>query len=135
MPFDPLYLTESVITLGETDYAAEVSSATFSPTYTTATWKGLKAGSTFTKSGKGTWVLNLSFAQDYESAQSLALYLFDHEGEEITYTVQPIDGGAGFSGTLIAQAGDIGGTVDQFAEATVALPVTGKPTRTAPAGA
>lgn len=130
MPFNPTYMTESVLTLGASDYAAEVSGFTLAPTYQTATFKGLKAGSTFTRSGKATWVLTINFGQDHESATSLSTYLFEHEGEQIAYTVEPLDGGTSFDGQLIAQAGPIGGTVDQFGNATVNLPVLGKPNRT-----
>ena len=130
MPFNPTYMTESVVTLGATDYAAEVSGFTITPTYQVATFKGLKVGSVFTRSGKATWVLTINFGQDHEAATSLSTYLFEHEGEQTTYTVEPIDGGTTFAGDLIAQAGPIGGTVDQFGNATVNLPVLGKPTRT-----
>lgn len=133
MPFDPTYMTESVVTIGEgagTDYAAEVSGFQILPTYATATFKGLKAGSTFTRSGKATWVLTINFGQDHESATSLSTFLFENEGEQFPYSVEPVDGGTAFSGDLIAQAGAIGGEVDQFGNATVNLPVQGKPTRT-----
>lgn len=130
MPFNPTYMTESKVTLGATGFEAEVSGFILSPTYQTATWKGLKSGSTYTRSGKGTWVLTINFGQDHESATSLSTYLFEHEGDQIAYNVEPIDGGTAFSGQLIAQAGAIGADVDQFGNATVALPVLGKPTRT-----
>ncbi|GAA5205864.1 hypothetical protein [Microbacterium kyungheense] len=131
--FDPTYMTESKVTLGEgagLDYGAEVSGFQLVPTYQTATWKGLKPGSVYTKSGKATWVLTINFGQDHEAATSLSTFLFEHEGETMPYDVEPIDGGTAFSGTLIAQAGPIGGEVDQFGNATVNLPVNGKPTRT-----
>lgn len=130
MPFNPTYMTESVVTLGESDYAAEVSGFTINPTYQVGTWKGLKAGAVFTRSGKATWSLTINFGQDHESATSLSTYLFENEGEETTYSVEPIDGGTAYSGDLIVQAGPIGGEVDQFGNATVTLPVLGKPTRT-----
>lgn len=128
--FDPLYLSESRVTIGGTAFEAEVSSVKLTPTTSSSTWKGLKAGSSFTKSGQATWVVGLNFAQDHEAATSLSNYLFDHEGEQLPYVIEPIDGGTGFSGTLIAQAGEIGGDVDAFGAASVTLPVQGKPTRT-----
>jgi hypothetical protein len=130
MPFNPLYMTESKVTIGGTAYEAEVSGVRLTPTSSTATWKGLKAGSSFTKGGLATWAAGINFGQDHELAASLSTFLFEHEGEEFPFTIEPIDGGTGFSGTLIAQAGEIGGDVDTFATATVTLPVQGKPTRT-----
>ena len=130
MPFNPTFMTESLLKIGSTDFAAEVSGFTLNPTYTTATFKGLKEGSTFTRSGKGTWVLTINFGQDHEAATSLSTFLFENEGSEFPYEIEPLEGGTGFSGDLIAQSGPIGGTVDQFGNATVNLPVLGKPTRT-----
>lgn len=133
MPFDPTYMTESVVTIGEgagTDYGAEVSGFQLVPTYATATWKGLKPGSVFTKSGRATWVLTINFGQDHEAATSLSTFLFENEGEQFPFSVEPIGDGTAFSGDLIAQAGPIGGDVDQFGNASVSLPVLGKPTRT-----
>lgn len=130
MPFDPTYMTESVLSIGATDYAAEVSGFQLVPTYQTATFKGLKAGSVFTRSGKGTWVLTINFGQDHELATSLSTFLFVNEGTQYAFSVEPVDGGTAFSGQLIAQAGPIGGEVDQFGNSTVTLPVLGKPVRT-----
>jgi hypothetical protein len=130
MPFDPTFMTESKLTIGETDYAAEVSGFRLLPTYATSTFKGLKKGSSVSRSGDGTWVLTVNFGQDHEAATSLSTFLFDHEGERFPYSVEPLEDGTAFSGNLIAQSGDIGGDVDQFGQATVTLPVLEKPTRT-----
>lgn len=130
MPFDPLYMTESTVSLDGTGYEAEVSGFRLTPTYATATWKGLKKGSTFTRSGLATWALTINFGQDHQAAESLSNFLFDHEGETVPFNVAPIGGGTGYSGDAICQAGEIGGDVDQFGNATVTMPVLGKPERT-----
>jgi hypothetical protein len=130
MPFDPTFMTESKVTLGGSDYEAEVSGFKITPTYATATFKGLKAGSVHQRSGRATWMLTINFGQDHEAATSLSTYLFEHEGEKVAYAVEPLDGGTAFSGYLYVQAGEIGGDIDQFGNATVTLPVIGKPTRT-----
>lgn len=131
MPFNPLYMTESVLTIGATDFAAEISGARLVPTSSSATWKGLKAGSTFTKAGLATWALTVNLGQDHELAGSLSTYLYTHEGEEIEFTLEPVEGGTGFAGKLIVQAAEIGGDIDSFGTATVSLPVQGKPVRSA----
>lgn len=128
--FNPLYMSESKITIGGTSFEAEVSGVKLTPTSPSSTWKGLKKGSTFTKAGLAAWAAALNFGQDHELATSLSNYMFDHEGEEQPFTIEPVDGGTGFAGTLICQAGEIGGDVDQFGTASVTLPVQGKPTRT-----
>ena len=132
MPFSPLYMTESTLTLGTTatDFAAEISGARLVPTSSSASWKGLKPGSVFTKAGLATWVLTVNCGQDHELATSLSTYLYEHEGEEVPFVLEPVDGGTGFNGLCIVQAGEIGGDVDTFGTATVTMPVQGKPTRT-----
>lgn len=129
--FNPLYMTESVLKLGgTTDYAAEISGARLVPTSSTATWKGLKKGSTFTAAGLATWMLTVNLGQDHETATSLSNYLFDNEGETVTFTLEPMNGGTGFSGEIIVQAAEIGADVDTFGTASVSMPVKGKPDRT-----
>lgn len=132
MPFNPLYMTESVLTLGDgaaTDFAEQISGAQLVPTSSSATWKGLKRGAVFTKAGLATWVLTVNLGQDHELSTSLSNYLFDHEGETVPFTLEPIEGGTGFSGTLTVQAATIGAEVDTFGTASVSMPVSGKPTR------
>lgn len=131
MPFNPTFMTESKVTLNNTDYAAEVSGFRLTPSYATASFKGLKKGSTYQASGLASWVLTINFGQDHAAATSLSTYLFENEGKTIPFDVAPLAGGTGFAGNAIAQAGDIGGDVDQFGNATVSMPVLGKPTRTA----
>lgn len=133
MAFNPLYLTESVLKLGEvdaTDFAAEISGAQLVPTSSSAQWKGLKPGSVFTAAGLATWALTVNLGQDHETATSLSNYLFDNEGKTVPFTLEPIAGGTGFAGSIIVQAATIGADVDTFGTASVSMPVQGKPTRT-----
>lgn len=133
MPFNPLYMTESVLKIGDgtsTDFGAEISGATLVPTASTASWKGLKPGSVFQRGGLATWALTVNLGQDHEVATSLSNYLFDHEGETVPFTLEPIAGGTGFAGTVTIQAATIGAEVDSFGTASVTMPTSGKPTRT-----
>ncbi|WP_298038326.1 hypothetical protein [uncultured Microbacterium sp.] len=132
MPFNPLYMTESKLTLGDgaNDFAAEISGATLVPSSSSATWKGLKPGSVFTGGGLATWVLTVNVGQDHELSTSLSNYLYDNEGETVPFSLEPIAGGTGFSGSLVVQAATIGAEVDSFGTASVTMPVQGKPTRT-----
>lgn len=130
---NPLYMTESVLKIGTgtpTDFAGEISGAQLVPTSSTATWKGLKPGAVFTKGGLATWALTVNLGQDHERGASLSNYLYDHEGETMPFTLEPIAGGTGFSGTITIQAATIGAEVDQFGTASVSMPVSGKPERT-----
>lgn len=134
MAFEPLYMTESVLKIGDgaspLDFAAEISGAQLVPSSSSATWKGLKAGSTFTAAGLATWALTVNLGQDHETSTSLSNYLFDHEGETLPFTLEPVAGGTGFAGNIIVQAATIGADVDQFGTASVTMPCKGKPSRT-----
>ena len=128
----PLFLKDAVLTIAATNYEAEVSSVTFTPSTSISTWKGLTPGAVFTEAGLATWVADIVAAQDWDDPLSLGVYLFEHEGEEVACVFTPKNGGAGFAADIIVTPGAIGGAVDGFAESTVSLPVQGKPTYTPP---
>lgn len=130
----PIFLQDAVLTLGEgaaDDFAAAVSSLTLTPSSSAVVWKGLKPGASFTRQTKSTWTLDLGYAQDWSEAESLSVYLYEHEGESVPFNVQPDDdtGQDAFTGTVIIAPGAIGGAVDTFGESTVSLGILGKPTR------
>lgn len=109
------------------NYAAHVSSVTITPTAPTFSWTGL-AGNTFNASGAATWVCAMVYAQDWETANSLSQYLHANEGEKITVTFEPVEGGAGWTVPLIVVPGAIGGAVNTVGTATATMPCTAKPT-------
>lgn len=124
---DPILLTNVLLTLGTDSYEKHVSAVEFVPTSNLVTWKGLAPSSKFTFPTDATWQCNITFAQDWETTDSLALYLLEHAGEEIAATFEPVNGGAGFTATLIIVPGSIGGPVDSVAVSTVSLGVSGTP--------
>ena len=85
----PLFLKDSVLTIAATGYEAEVSSATFTPSTSSATWKGLTPDAVFTNTSNATWTVELTYAQDPDDALSLGMYLFEHEGEEVACQFTP----------------------------------------------
>lgn len=123
----PIILKDVLFQVETDSYEKHVSSVEFVPSSSTVTWKGLTPASVFSFGTNATWVCNVSFAQDWETADSLAQYLFENEGEEIDVVFEPVNGGTGFSATLIVSPGSIGGAVDSVAVSTVALGVKGKP--------
>jgi hypothetical protein len=131
----PLYLKDALLSIAAAEYQAEVSSATFEPSTSTATWKGLTPEAVFTQTANATWVITIVWAQDWDDATSLGVYLFQNEGEEVELVFEPKTGGAGFSATVVITPGAIGGAVDGFAESTVSLPVQGKPAYVPPVAA
>ncbi len=131
---NPYQLTDCLFQVEADNYEAHVSKVEFAPTSTSAQFKGLTPAAVFTFAGAPTWVCNLTFAQDWDTANSLSRYLFEHTGEEIEVTFEPVKGGSAITATLICQPGSIGGDVDAVATSTVALGVKGKPALEAIAG-
>lgn len=125
----PFVLKDVLLTVDADNYEAHVSQVEFTPTSSTQTWQGLTPTASFTDVSAATWTCTLSYAQDWETTNSLSLYLFNNEGESVNVTFRPKSGsGPSFQATLIVTPGVIGGTVNQFAVASVTLGVSGKPT-------
>ena len=126
----PIYLKDVVLSVAGSDYEKHVSGVTFTPTVTSATWKGLEPSAVFTNVGSSTWMIDLAYAQDWDTVSSLSAYLFANEGAEVALTFTPVTGGGTWSASVIIVPGAVGGAVDSFAVATVSLPVQGKPVYT-----
>jgi len=124
---EPLFLSNSIATIGTDNYEAAINSATFTPSTSTVTFKGLKPGSVFTRQTAATWVCELQFVQDWETVGSLSNYLHEHEGESVQFVLVPEADGPTVTATIIITPGAIGGAVDTFGVATVSLGVDGKP--------
>jgi hypothetical protein len=115
-------------TAGTADnYEGSVSAAEFVPSASSVNWKGLTPSSVFTFQTIATWVLNLSFAQDWATANSLAQFLLANEGSQKTVVLTPLTGGKSFTAVVNITPGSIGGAVDAVAVGSVALGVIGKP--------
>lgn len=127
----PIYLKDVLLTVASDNYEKHVSGVTFTPSTSSATWKGLSPSAVYTNIGAATWTVDLTFAQDWDTEDSLSAYLFENEGEEVTLTFQPVNGVSGtWSATVIITPGAVGGAVDSFAEGTASLPCQGRPTYT-----
>lgn len=126
----PIYLKDVVLSVAGSDFEKHVSSVTFTPSVSSATWKGLEPTAVFTNVGASTWMVDLAYAQDWDTTGSLSAYLFANEGAEVTLTFEPVAGGSSWSADVIIVPGAVGGAVDSYAEATVSLPVQGRPTFT-----
>lgn len=127
----PLYLKDVVLTVGTDGYEKHVSGVTITPTNASATFKGLNPDAVYTESGAPTWICQLQYVQDWDTADSLSAYLFENQGTDVTLSFQPVNGSGGtWSMTVHILPGAVGGAVDSFATTTVDLPVQGQPTFT-----
>lgn len=124
----PILLSDIDLTIGTNGYAGSVSSAALVPQTNIVTWKGMKPGKSYSFPTDPTWQLNLNFAQDWETANSLSLYLMDHAGELVEdCLLAPKSGGQAFNVDLILVPGQIGGDGDTVATAQVTIGVQGAP--------
>ena len=125
---NPIFMGSASLLLGTDGYQAHVSSAVFTPgNNTPVVWKGLDPTSVFSFGQKATWTLDLEYAQDWETANSLSLYLLANEGDTIAAVLEPVNGGQGYTADVIITPGAIGGAVDTVAVGSVSLGVKGRP--------
>lgn len=123
----PFIMRDCTFTVGADNYEAHLSAVEFVPTSSSAQFKGLTPTAVFNFPGSATWVANLTFAQDWSTADSLSRYLYEHEGEKIEATFAPVAAGPTITATIGVVPGSIGGQVDAVATSSVSCPVDGKP--------
>jgi hypothetical protein len=123
----PIILGNALLTFGADEYQGHVSSATFTPSSSIVNWRGLTPTSSYSFPVTATWTLDLELAQDWESADALSRYLFENEGETVSVTFEPVNGGETVTADVIITPGAIGGAVDAVAVSSVSLGVKGKP--------
>lgn len=126
---NPFQMTDAVLTLGTDSYQKVVSSAKIENSPTSSEFRAI-SGDTYNFAGKATYTAALTFAQDWETEDSLCLYLWNHEDEKVALTLTPQTGGASFAGTVTLHAPTVGGDVNAPAVASVTLEFDGKPTMT-----
>lgn len=126
MPFNPIILAESVLTIDGDAFEGQISAATFTPSSSPVTWTAIN-GDTYTRQSPATWVLDLTYAQDWAFADALARYLHENEGSSVVAVFEPVDGQPSVTATVVITPGAIGGASAAIAESTVSLGVSGKP--------
>lgn len=122
------YLTlASGASFGDDDYHGHLSQFEFQPNQPRTSVTDI-SGKITNFGGKSGYVLALSIFQDWATANSLSAYLFEHDGEDVTASIQ-VPGGT-WSATVVCAAPHIGGTGNQPAVSKLSLQVKGKPTFT-----
>lgn len=118
----PLVLKDVILKLGADTYEKHVSAVTFTPSSSTISWQGLEPSAKFTNVTAAEWACALDYVQDWETEDSLSLFLFEHEGESVPAEFSPRSGsGPSFTSTLTITPGAIGGTVNSYATTSVTL--------------
>lgn len=132
---EPFVLEDAVLTIDVDDFAAAVSAVEIVPQTSTKTFKGLKKTAKYTKIVVDSWQCNITLAQDWENAASLANYLFDPENEGVSKpaTFRPVAGGVGFTADIVIVPPKIGGPGGDYTTSEVSLGVEGRPEKVAAA--
>lgn len=129
----PIALNDIVLTVGSDNYEVTVSRVELVPTTNTVQWRGMTPTATYNVASTPTWTLNLDFAQDFVTANSMSEYLRTNQGTVKTVAFKPKKGATGATPTFTIDAlmvpGSIGGSVDTVAVASVSLPCNGQPVR------
>lgn len=125
---NPLFIKSASIEVDGVEMGELISNVVLTPTTSTLTFKGV-SGATFQSVGSEVWTLQFDYAQDWSTADSLALKLFNETGTNVTVTVNPEGtvGAPSFTAEVTLLSGSVGGATDSVATASVTLPVTGRP--------
>jgi hypothetical protein len=125
----PVTMKDVVFKVDVDDYARHVSEVLFTPTVKQdeIVWQGLSPDASFTDTSapETTWAASISYAQDWETADSFSRYLLDHAGEDKDVVFEPKSGvGTSFASTLTIVPGPVGGKVKTVAEGQVSMKAT-----------
>lgn len=129
----PFVLKDIVLNVEADDYARHVSTARLEPSTTAEriTWHGLSPDADFSEGGtpETTWTLNLTYAQDWNTDDSLSQYLLDNAGQTKTVVLQPRAGSGQktFTVEVVIAPGPVGGDYNTVQTGTVSLVVNGQP--------
>jgi hypothetical protein len=132
MAFQPIILGQSAITIDGDAFEGQVSGAVFTPSASQINWTAIN-GSSYGFTTPSTWVLELTFAQDWNYADALSRYLHENEGDSVSVVFEPVDGQPSVTATVQIAPGAIGGDTTAVASSTVTLGSTKPVLAAAPA--
>lgn len=123
----PIVLRDCLLRVATADYEKHVSGITIDPNTGNVSWTGLDPEAVFNFPTSTTWTGKLDYAQDWETPDSLSLFLFEHQGEQMTFLFEPVKGGLGWEIDVTIAPGSIGGAVNSVATSSVTLGINGQP--------
>ncbi|GAB3608590.1 hypothetical protein GCM10027414_07150 [Humibacter ginsengiterrae] len=124
----PLFMNNVSFVVDTDEFAAAISSVTFTPSTKNVTFQGGTPDASFTFPTPATWTADLEFAQDWTTPNSLSFYLYNNAGTTKSVTFLPVAGGATITATLVIAEGAVGGAIGTAVPtAKVSLGVNGRP--------
>lgn len=112
-----------VFKLGTNNYEFHVNKVEFTNDTPTIDWDGFN-GARVLDTGTPKSTLNLDYAQDWTTPNSLTLFLFANVGTSFPVEYTLTAGGPKFTSTVTVTTGSIGGAVNTIPTASVSLPAT-----------
>lgn len=98
------------VSVGDDEYTAHLNQAEFVSTAPTSSWTDLD-GKVYPFGGESAWQLTWAGAQDWETVNSLSLFLYEHDGETVEVSID-LPGGKTATADVIVAATNIGGTIN-----------------------
>lgn len=129
----PMTLANALLVVGADNYEKAVSAVLFEPTTGVLTWKGLTPDAVYTDVSNPEWTCKFGYAQDWETANSLAQYLLANSGQQKVVVFKPRGATTGkpiFTATVVIAPGPIGGDGNAILDGEVTLAVVGQPVKT-----
>jgi hypothetical protein len=129
----PHVLKDVILSIGVDAYEKHVSQAELRPSTKVEklTWQGMTPAAKFSEAGtpETSWDLIISYAQDWETPNSLSQYLLTNSGQTKTVVLQPKRGAGGktFTVDVTIVPGPVGGNVNTVAVGSVTMPCDGDP--------
>lgn len=123
----PIIMNNAILKIGTDNYEKAVSSAKLVPNTPMGKFQGID-GTWTIKAGTPSWELQLEFAQDWTTANSLSQYLATNAGLTKSIELTPETGGAKKTVTVTIIAGSVGGAGGTTTLDSVTLSVNGQPT-------
>ena len=138
MALKPILMDDVDLIIGDIatgpNFKCQLTEVTLTPDAKVTTLRTLCPSGVYNAVGAASWNLNIgyaNFAEDGEGAATtipaLAEFLFDNQGEKVTFWFRPRSNGRGWRGTVTVVPGPVGGSQGQFMKGSVTLPLDGQP--------
>lgn len=122
----PIGLRDAQLVVDGDDYTAGINEVSFDPS---VEWDFVPtfAGAFAPRMVGVAWTVTLGMAQDFETAESLTLWLVANAGQRRTVTFAPRDGAATVTADVLVMPGRLGGPSAELLTSSVQLPLFGQP--------
>lgn len=124
----PFIIRDCLLKIGADSYEKHISKVQVDPQISQVSWQGGTPDSKFNDATITGYTVGIDYAQDWETPDSLAQYLWENKGLAKVIEFTPRNGmGQKITLTATILPGPFGGGVGPVAAGSVTLPVQGEP--------